>query len=63
MIVLLLAALIGTAVTGHMMTTDAYMETRWVEKLHEALAHGTLILAGCTCWVLRSQACCTARIS
>ena len=40
------AALIGTAVTGYMMTTDAYWGAKWVEKLHEALAHGTLVLAG-----------------
>lgn len=46
MIVALLAALIGTAVTGHMMTTGAYWGAKWVEKLHEALAHGTLVLAG-----------------
>ncbi|QWG18279.1 cytochrome b/b6 domain-containing protein [Bradyrhizobium sediminis] len=46
MIVALLAALIGTAVTGYMMTTDAYWGAKWVEKLHEALAHGTLVLAG-----------------
>ena len=46
MIVLLLAMLTATAVTGHMMTTDAYWGARWVEKLHETLAHGTLALAG-----------------
>lgn len=46
MIVLLLAMLTATAVTGHLMTTDAYWGARWVEKLHETLAHGTLALAG-----------------
>ena len=46
MIVALLTALIGTAVTGYMMTTDAYWGARWVEKLHEIFAHGTLALAG-----------------
>jgi cytochrome b len=46
MIAALLAALIGTAVTGYMMTTDAYWGAKWVEKLHEALADGTLVLAG-----------------
>lgn len=46
MIVALLAALMGTAVTGYMMTTDAYWGAKWVEKLHEALAYGTLALAG-----------------
>jgi cytochrome b len=46
MIIALLAALIGTVVTGFMMTTDAYWGAKWVEKLHEALAYGTLALAG-----------------
>jgi cytochrome b len=46
MIVALLATLIGTAATGYMMTTDAYWGAKWVEKLHEALANGTLVLAG-----------------
>jgi cytochrome b len=46
MIVALLAALVGTAGTGYMMTTDAYWGAKWVEKLHEALAYGTLALAG-----------------
>ena len=46
MIMALLAALIGTAVTGYMMTTQAYWGAEWVEQLHEALANGTLVLAG-----------------
>jgi cytochrome b len=46
MIVALLAALMATAVTGYTMTTDAYWGAKWVEKLHEALAYGTLTLAG-----------------
>jgi len=46
MIVALLVELIGTVVTGYMMTTDAYWGVKWVERLHEALAHGTLLLAG-----------------
>jgi cytochrome b len=46
MIIALLAALIGTVVTGFMMTTDAYWGAKWVEKVHEALAYGTLALAG-----------------
>jgi cytochrome b len=29
-----------------MMTTDAYWGASWVEKVHEALAYGTLALAG-----------------
>lgn len=46
MIVALLAALMATAVTGYMMTTDAYWGAKWVEKLHEALAYGMLTLIG-----------------
>jgi cytochrome b len=46
MIVALLAELIGTVVTGCMMTTDAYWGAKWVENLHEAFADGTLVLAG-----------------
>ena len=46
MIIALLTALIATAATGYMMTTDAYWGAKWVEKLHEALAYGTLALAG-----------------
>jgi cytochrome b len=46
MILALLAALIGTAVTGYMMTTQAYWGAEWVEQVHEALANGTLVLAG-----------------
>jgi len=46
MIVALLAELIGTVVTGFMMTTNAYWGAKWVEELHEALAYGTLALAG-----------------
>jgi cytochrome b len=46
MIVALLAMLIATVVSGYMMTTDAYWGAKWVEELHETLAHGTLALAG-----------------
>ena len=46
MIVGLMAALIGTAVTGYIMTIDAYWGVKWVEEVHEALAYGTLALAG-----------------
>ncbi len=42
MIIALLAALIGTCVTGYMMTTDAYWGTKWVEQVHEFLANTTL---------------------
>ena len=46
MIVALLATLAGTAITGFMMTTDAYWGAQWVENLHEALANGMLVLIG-----------------
>jgi cytochrome b len=38
--------LIGTVVTGYMMTTGAYWGAKWLEELHEAFAYGTLALAG-----------------
>ena len=46
MIVALLATLAGTAITGFMMTTDAYWGAQWVENLHEALANAMLVLIG-----------------
>jgi len=42
MIVALVTALIATGVTGYMMTTDAYWGAKWVEEVHEALAHVTV---------------------
>lgn len=39
MIIALLATLAATCVTGYMMTTDAYWGSRWVEEVHETLAH------------------------
>jgi len=39
MIVALIVTLIATCVTGSMMTTDAYWGAKWVEEVHEALAH------------------------
>jgi cytochrome b len=44
MILVLLAALAGTAGTGWMMTTDQFWGVEWVSKLHERLADGLLIL-------------------
>lgn len=37
MIFNLLATLLGIALTGHLMTTDAYWGVEWVEEAHEAL--------------------------
>lgn len=42
MVIALLTMLSGTAVTGYMMTTDAFWGAEWVEKVHEALANATL---------------------
>ena len=44
MIVALLAALIGTCVTGYMMTTDAFWGVEWVEDLHVSVVYLTLCL-------------------
>jgi len=38
MIVALLVMLSGTAVTGYMMTTDAFWGAKWVEEVHETVA-------------------------
>jgi cytochrome b len=42
MIVALLAMLIGTCITGFLMTTDAYWGAKWVEETHEAMANLTV---------------------
>jgi cytochrome b len=42
MIVALLAMLIGTCITGFMMTTDAYWGAKWVEETHEVMANVTV---------------------
>jgi cytochrome b len=44
MILALLAMLIGTCVTGYMMTTDAYWGAKWLEHIHEVLANLTVAL-------------------
>jgi cytochrome b len=44
MIVALLAALLATAGSGWLMTTDAFWGREWVEELHEFLANGILVL-------------------
>ncbi len=44
MVVVLLAGILATAVSGWMETTDAYFGVRWVEVVHSALAHGLLLL-------------------
>lgn len=44
MVLALMAAMVATAATGWMMTTDAYFGVEWVGRLHELAAHGLLIL-------------------
>jgi len=46
MIVLLLAALIGTCTTGYMMTTKSGWGSHQLEEVHEAFANGMLVLIG-----------------
>jgi cytochrome b len=44
MVLVLLAAMAATALTGWMMTTDAYFGVDWVQRLHGLIAHGLLLL-------------------
>ncbi|MBT3071370.1 cytochrome b/b6 domain-containing protein [Rhodomicrobium sp. Az07] len=46
MVVLLLAALIGTCATGYMMTTKSGWGSHDLEEMHEAFANGMLVLIG-----------------
>jgi cytochrome b len=46
MIILLLAALVGTCATGYMMTTKAWWGSKALEEVHEAFANGMLALIG-----------------
>lgn len=46
MVLALMAVIGGTALTGYMMTTDAYWGVDWVEELHEVLASLALGLVG-----------------
>jgi cytochrome b len=44
MVLVLMAAMAATALTGWMMTTDAYFGVEWVQTLHSLVAHGLLLL-------------------
>jgi cytochrome b len=44
MVVTLMLAMGSTAFTGWMLTTDAFWGVTWMQKLHNLLAHGILIL-------------------
>ncbi|MEK0085094.1 cytochrome b/b6 domain-containing protein [Benzoatithermus flavus] len=46
MILLLLAAVLVTAGSGWLMTTDRFWGVDWVEELHEVAAYATLALIG-----------------
>jgi cytochrome b len=46
MVLALIAMIAAIAVTGFMMTTDAYWGAEWVESLHEGLVYATLGLIG-----------------
>lgn len=42
MIIALLVMLVGTSITGTMMTMDAYWGAKWVEEIHEVFANLTV---------------------
>ena len=42
MIVALLVMLLGTGITGYMMTTDAFWGSKWIEEVHETFANLTV---------------------
>ncbi len=44
MVVALLLATGSTAFTGWMLTTDAFWGVKWMQRLHDLLAHGILLL-------------------
>ena len=44
MVLTLMAAMVATAGTGWMMTTDQFWGVEWVTKAHDWIAHGLLLL-------------------
>ncbi len=44
MVLTLMVAVAATALTGWMMTTDAYFGVAWVGRAHDLMAHGLLLL-------------------
>lgn len=44
MILALLSGVIALAVTGYMMSLDAYWGAKWLEEVHETIANGMLVL-------------------
>ncbi len=46
MVIVLLATIAATALTGFLQTTDAYFGDEVMEDLHEFLANGLIVLIG-----------------
>jgi cytochrome b len=46
MIVALMLAMVSTAFTGWLLTTDAFWGVKWMQHVHNYLAHGLLLLVG-----------------
>lgn len=46
MVVVLILAMGGTALTGWLTTTDAFWGIDWMQELHDLAAHGLLLLVG-----------------
>ena len=44
MVLALMAMMVGTSLTGWMMTTDRYFGVAWVETVHELASHALLVL-------------------
>jgi cytochrome b len=44
MIIVLILAMVATALTGYLLTTDAFWGVAWMQHLHHWLAHGLLLL-------------------
>ena len=44
MVLVLMAAMLATALTGWLMTTDAFWGVEWVTRTHDLVAHGLLAL-------------------
>ena len=46
MIIVLMLAMVATALTGYLLTTDAFWGVAWMQHVHHWLAHGLLLLIG-----------------
>ena len=43
-LVVLILAILSTAVTGWLLTTDSFWGVRWMQHVHNVLAHGLIVL-------------------